>query len=652
MQHEQIGNFKLISTLGQGGMGEVWLGEHDKIGTRVAIKMLLPHISANKEHVERFFNEAIAVSKIQHSGIVKIFDVGFHNGRAYLVMEFLKGESLAARIRRLGRMPLAMISEIGRQMAGVLDAVHKAGVTHRDLKPDNIYLVPDDELDSGERVKVLDFGIAKLSGAGGGLTATAGGSMGTPAYMSPEQWKNSKHVDWRADAYSLGCLVFEMAAGQPPFPAESIGEACTKHLTEEPPVLGSLVATPPALSQLVAQLLSKDPEARPTTMREVGQRFAGLVAAANPIALDSTQFSGSLLPVAASGALPAASGPLPAASGGSFAASNALPATSGPLPVTQATAVPPPPRMPVLTPVTTLGGAAASHQVSSEPKSKAMLWGLLGAGAALLVVVVVLAVALGGDKKSDPETVAATTPEKSDKPPETKPSDPPPAVPRGSAATTAGSAKVEVVAKSEVPANKPVAAADKPVVADKPADKPVADKPANKPADKPVAKPATADKPVVAKDDKPAPPKEQPPASTGSCDEVSCVLTNYEGACCSKFKKKGSVGGSSVGGSSIGGEGGLGPSKKPSGLPEAIDRGMIAAGINPVKGRVMACGSKSSAKGTVKVMVKVNSDGSVASVHVKATPDPGLGSCVAAVVRQAHFAFTETGGTFGYPFVF
>src|SRR5688572_24013025 len=115
-----------------GGMGEVYLAEQETIRTRVAIKMLLPHVSTNKEHVQRFFNEAIAASKIQHSGIVKIFDVGFHReGRAYLVMEFLDGESLASRIRRVGRMPVPQIGDIGRQISSVLDAVHKAGITHR-----------------------------------------------------------------------------------------------------------------------------------------------------------------------------------------------------------------------------------------------------------------------------------------------------------------------------------------------------------------------------------------------------------------------------------------------------------------------------------------------------------------------------------------
>jgi len=173
----QIGNFRIVSQLGVGGMGEVFLGVHAAIGTKVAIKMLLPHISQNHEHVQRFFNEAIAVSKIQHAGIAKIFDVGFHAQRAYLVMEFLEGESLAARIRRCGKLPLGEVADIGKQIASVLDAVHKAGITHRDLKPDNIFVVPDSELPRGERVKILDFGIAKLFATESGSENTAAGMI-------------------------------------------------------------------------------------------------------------------------------------------------------------------------------------------------------------------------------------------------------------------------------------------------------------------------------------------------------------------------------------------------------------------------------------------------------------------------------------------
>ena len=140
-------------------MGEVYRAEHKDLQTPVAVKLLNSDISEDRDHVQRFFNEARIVSKIKHAGTVKIFDSGFHKEQAYLIMELLEGESLARRLDR-GAMPAAQVIEIARQIASILDATHRQGVIHRDLKPDNIYLIHDDERASGERVKVLDFGIA------------------------------------------------------------------------------------------------------------------------------------------------------------------------------------------------------------------------------------------------------------------------------------------------------------------------------------------------------------------------------------------------------------------------------------------------------------------------------------------------------------
>jgi hypothetical protein len=270
---QTIGNFKVVSRLGVGGMGEVWLAEQQNIGTHVAIKLLNASVSQDTEHVQRFFNEARAVSRIQHAGIVKIFDVGTHAGQAYLIMEYLEGETLSQRLAKLGRLPFSQIGDIGRQIATVLDATHTAGITHRDLKPDNIFLVPDREL--GERVKVLDFGIAKLTGTLAGHSPRTMGTMGTPAYMAPEQWGDTSKVDWRADLYSLGCVAFEMTCGRVPFVASTIAEACGKHINEQPPRASSLAPTVPAsLERLIAQLLEKDPAARPGSMRQAADAFA------------------------------------------------------------------------------------------------------------------------------------------------------------------------------------------------------------------------------------------------------------------------------------------------------------------------------------------------------------------------------------------
>ncbi len=273
---EIIGNFTIVSKIGSGGMGEVYLAEQNSIKTKVAIKTLAPHISADADQVKRFFNEAIAVSRIKHAGIVKIFDVGFLPcGRAYLAMEYLEGETLGRRIRRAGRLSLAQLADIARQIASILDATHQAGITHRDLKPDNVFLVPDAELESGQRVKILDFGIAKLSGVN--LTQPSVGTMGTPDYMAPEQWRDSRSVDWHVDAYALGCLAFEMATGRVPFPSASIAESYAQHLRKPPPAMRELVPElPQALDALVAQLLAKRPEHRPATMRAIARAFAAL----------------------------------------------------------------------------------------------------------------------------------------------------------------------------------------------------------------------------------------------------------------------------------------------------------------------------------------------------------------------------------------
>jgi len=310
---ERIGHFEIVARAGRGGMGEVFLGEHTGIQTRVAVKLLLREVSAQQDHVQRFFNEARIVGKIKHAGIVKIFDVGFHEGQAYLIMELLEGESLAKRIERRGRMSAAQLADIARQIGSVLAATHDAGITHRDLKPDNIFLVADAELGLRERVKILDFGIAKLSG--GTMAAGAArtvGTMGTPAYMAPEQWADSGSVDWRADAYSLGCVAFEMACGRPPFVAHTIAEAYTKHTQVPPPAPRSFMPDlPPALDALIVKLLAKDPSQRGASMQEIARGFASCGGGEDAVpALAPTMAEGSFSPTLAT---PSASLPLPAA---------------------------------------------------------------------------------------------------------------------------------------------------------------------------------------------------------------------------------------------------------------------------------------------------------------------------------------------------
>jgi serine/threonine protein kinase len=393
---ERIGNFKIASQLGVGGMGEVYLGEHEKIGTRVAVKVLLPDISAHKEHVERFFNEAVAVSKIQHVGIGKIFDVGFHGARAYLVMEFLPGETLATRLKRVGRLSVSQVSEIGKQICNVLEAVHKAGIIHRDLKPENIFLVPDVEI--GERVRIVDFGIAKLDGTGGAKTATNFGAMGTPAYMPPEQWMSSKSVDWRADAYALGCMTFEMLTGRQPFPFETFGEACAKHMNEAPPRASMFAPVPPQVDALILALMAKPPDQRPASMRDIANAFVGFVGGAGA----SQAMAPTVVPV------PASQAPTVHASPGPRKTPRMMDAQPEPYtapmmqPASQPNMVPVPPANPHLVPV--------SQFQPPQPKTanKKVVIAFLGIAVAGGATAVVLA-RRGGDKQDDPPKTETTT---------------------------------------------------------------------------------------------------------------------------------------------------------------------------------------------------------------------------------------------------
>jgi len=263
MLGRSVGNYELVAKIGEGGMGTVYLAEHKALGRLVAVKVLHADLSANAEIAARFHNEARAATAIRHPGVVEVYDIGvLDEHRAYIVMEFLDGESLAARIAR-GRCSLAATLAILRAIARALQAAHELAIVHRDLKPENVFLVHDREHASGERVKLLDFGIAKLSDAIASANPTTVGAMGTPTYMAPEQWSDSSRVDWRADVYSLGCLLYKMAAGRPPFSTHSIAEACAKHLHETPQTMRAHAPdVPVALDALALRLLAKAPDAR------------------------------------------------------------------------------------------------------------------------------------------------------------------------------------------------------------------------------------------------------------------------------------------------------------------------------------------------------------------------------------------------------
>ena len=274
MTHDRIGPYKIVRKIGEGGMGSVYEALQEPIGRRVAVKILHPKYAAEPSIAARFLNEARAVNLVEHPGVVQISDYGqLPDGTAYLVMELLKGDTLSQRIKRPGGLGLPDIVRMARQIASALTAAHEKNIFHRDLKPDNVMLVPDPDADmpGRERVKLLDFGIAKVAQAenegkpGEQQPKTATDVvMGTPRYMAPEQCRGGIAIDGKADVYSLGVMLYEMLAGRPPFSGAS-GEVLAMHIYETPPPLRQVAPhVPEELTTLIHRLLAKKKEERPT----------------------------------------------------------------------------------------------------------------------------------------------------------------------------------------------------------------------------------------------------------------------------------------------------------------------------------------------------------------------------------------------------
>ncbi len=276
----RYGSYRVVAPLGRGGIGAVYSAEHVLIGKQAAIKVLLPELSQSRESVARFFHEARLAASITDPGIVDVFDFGYDNdGNAYIAMELLHGESLGAYLEKKPAANLSFISYVGRQIARVVGAAHAQHIIHRDLKPDNIFLTRDQDLPFGVRVKVLDFGMAKL-GAGGGpntIITEKGALLGTPLYMSPEQCRGLGEVDVRADVYALGCILYEMACGHPPFVKGGVGVIIGSHIYEPVPKPSALVpGISRTLEEILLRALEKDVEDRYQTMHDFASDLARL----------------------------------------------------------------------------------------------------------------------------------------------------------------------------------------------------------------------------------------------------------------------------------------------------------------------------------------------------------------------------------------
>ena len=257
---KDLGNYTIKSLIGEGGMGVVFAGEHRFLGSKCAIKVLHGSYANNPVVTQRFFQEAKSSLEIDHPNIIKILDLGqSSDGALYLVMELLTGRSLGQAIAE-EKFGEGAVARIGSLIAEGLAAAHAKGIVHRDLKPDNIFL-------TGDQVKVLDFGIAKVMQSSS--STKTGSLLGTPQYMAPEQAKGSKHVGPHTDVYALGAILFEMLTGRPPFEGEDLPELLAKQLFEPPPSPRAFVACSTEMESIILSCLEKDPTARPTSMLEL-----------------------------------------------------------------------------------------------------------------------------------------------------------------------------------------------------------------------------------------------------------------------------------------------------------------------------------------------------------------------------------------------
>ena len=253
--------------LGRGGMACVYLARDTKHGRDVAIKVIRPELSVSLAH-ERFLREIEIAARLRHPNIVPLYDSGEVDGKLYFVMPYEEGPSLGERLEREGALPLADGLSVLRDVGRALAYAHEHGVVHRDVKPDNVML-------SGDAAVVTDFGIAKalsaaLADAPGATLTQTGSSVGTPAYIAPEQATGDPGTDHRADIYSFGCLAYAVLTGHPPFRGQSTHQVIAAHLTTVPvPVSELRPELPPAVSLLVARCLEKDPGARPQSARDI-----------------------------------------------------------------------------------------------------------------------------------------------------------------------------------------------------------------------------------------------------------------------------------------------------------------------------------------------------------------------------------------------
>jgi len=274
-----LGAYRLLERLGEGGMGAVYRAVHKRLGRMVAIKLLGKELSSDRGIINRFFHEARAANTIRHEHVIEVYDFVESGQDIYFVMEFLRGQDLHDAIHKSPKgaerpkepMEPARAASILEQIASALHATHARNIVHRDLKPENVFLAEKDGRQ--DFVKIFDFGVAKLERTDGRSTIE-GAVLGTPEYMSPEQARGGV-VDGRSDLYSLGCIAYEMLTRRQIFGGGAQSEVLIRQLAQEPPPLRSFVPSiPTALEAAVLRALAKDPAERPQSAREFAESLA------------------------------------------------------------------------------------------------------------------------------------------------------------------------------------------------------------------------------------------------------------------------------------------------------------------------------------------------------------------------------------------